>query len=599
MGLKQAIHDAIVHVFSRLNGRLNEGPQDSLGSRLQQRTLSKPTPTMGGGLIYVKNKRSGNIYKVDKETAKDGIARGYYVKPSKQEAAAAAQKDKQQVATQPASPAGAKPAQAKRPTSPQAQRPVNPQAQLRPTPPPTAQQQKPVDKRSKTSKALKSQMDGIKKKVGKNLTPGKLRPSNPAFKPDSIIKKNKNTLAYNPLKEITGTDEYTNAVRGQLEQGRTLLSYTDEKGNMVKTDTAAGQFFYLTHNLKGLLASLENPEEFENEGTYAGTVHFAERFGEIIGSLSEDSDPKTRRAAAKSLMSAYSSMLNLSNKDQFSNSALTNFGEFVEHNFELLRGEENYMPGVGNWEVGDKVKVTRKGASIVRCAQASFKTKNAIGVDGKLKMSGAAPALSGEIHAVTFTTDKKKDKELKSALTTLFKDKNMNAEDYEKAVKNLLMQHFDGPQVDEFMANRKKYLQADTNKYQTKLRTIDKYMKDFKSPEARKNLMFFRNKLERHIIDFCLVEPLMNSRKSANFSTAAMAFDRNRGVLWRGERNDVDGYRPHAKFSAVKLDDLKITEECASNMDCLRHAFDIQGVGAEPEYNLQCEPYTPDLQRTK
>ena len=458
---------------------------------------------------------------------------------------------------------------------------------------PVKKKKAPMKTKSGVSDNLGNIIDGLLKKAKAIKKFRGEKVDNPNFKPDFIIRKANNTSDYNPMESLQldkKTDNFTRAVASQLKMGRTLIGYTDNDGKFVSCHDHRGQVFYMKKNIEGLTKLLSDSNNFENKGTYLGVLSFTKDFNSILDSLPENPSPEELETASDGVMEAYRKCLELSNKDKFSSSLLKNFGEFVEHNYELMRGEENYMPGVGNFEVGDKVVIGRDGSGkIIRMEHGSFKTEKKK-IVGKVKFAGAAPSISGELAAVTFLKNEKQDKEVKKELEALFRDKDsLNDKQYLKSLTATMKKNFGEKSVKEFKKIYAEVMKNDENAFKSKLDEIDFYIKKY--PKAKDNLLPYRAKLLKHIYNYCATEPIFNSRKTANFSTQIMAFDLNSNNLFRGERSDVESYKRHSKFSAVKLRQTNPSLKDLMDIKKVRKMFDIQGANAKPIYNVSGRNY--------
>jgi len=590
------VRDRILRLFAILNGRgvLEEGPMPSMADKMSARTMPDPRQdTSGGGSsritkkkperkkektakgqgkVFVKNVKSGNVYAVGAESARKGIASGMYTKPSDREVVQSKRDKKTQA-----------PAAEREPTAAPEQQPQD------------EKPRQPTTPRGKVSASMAAGMEEVKGNVGKGLTPNKTLGDNSSMKPDAIAKSSKFIREFNPMESdvILGDDNYTKAVLKQLKQGRNLLAYSDSKGDMVRADSPVNQMYYMTRNLGSLIESLKDPSKWENEGTYAGAAHFAEQFGSILGSLSEDATSEQRTAAADQMFQAYATALKMSNEDQWSNSLFKNFGEFFEHNFELMKGEENYLPSAGNFEVGDKVRVFRDGqGQILRLEHGSFKSDKSAVKDSKIRFGGAAPSVRGEVFAVTFFgEDEEKDTKIKQDLYTLYSHKTMDGEDHLKAMVSLVKKNFGSKAAKQVLDTRAEVLANNEFKFADKLKEIDDYIKACKHPDSKKNLRFFQDKLNRHITNYSSTEAVFNRAESADFATEIMVFNRNKNELSRGERVGVDKYSRHSKFSTVKLKKMGATCEDLADPKKAAKFFDIQGTNALPHYNTKITDY--------
>jgi hypothetical protein len=454
---------------------------------------------------------------------------------------------------------------------------------------------KPVAGKSKPKK-VKSTHPGTKvKSKGKYAAK-----SAGLYKPDKWSKMSGASEGYIPdLDILSSKDVRTRAVRQQLEQGRGFFSFNDKKGNTINCDSHKGQLLYMQQYSKGFLKGVQDKGNFGTKEEHAAMTNFAKKHAEITAAFAKAKTPEHREKLAKEIDLALESSLVILSKN-WESGMLKDFSEFVEHNRELLLGQENYMPSAGNFEVGDKVKVERdKGTGeIVRLEHGSFKTESSVpkqGGDDKV-VAGAAPSMAGELHAVTFFKNEKRDAKFKEETDALFRDSKITAAEFNKKYQKILTDNYGKKDGAKRWAAVKKeradHLKNDKNKYDTKRKNLTQNYARMKqigtdeSLQAAAEIKRVLDKLDKHIMVFSSVKPLMEGIVSANFSTQAYFFDKKKGKLFRGETDSVEGYKPHAKFSRV--DDLSNMSpaEIIKGATGKKGWYDIQGANAKPIYKM-------------
>ena len=567
----EKIRERILEVFASLNSRvIKEAP------KIPQPT-STPEGVRGGSgaspstaqKVWVKNRESGSVYQVKRETLKKD--RKKYTIPSKEE-----EKEKRK------------------------------SAEERPARKPPA--------RKKTSKKRPT-----KKKPTPRVTGEYREKSGGIFKPDQFIKKSGASSDYIPDRDkFDHTDPMTQAVVAEFDQNKGLFVHKDQDGNLLKTDNHGGQVHYMQKNAEGLREYLSSRSNFSSETQHKALQKFTDQFEKIVSDFTKTKSDKERLALSIRLEKSFEEMLRTMDEGEWDTGPLKDFSEFVEHNSELLLGQENYMPSAGNFKIGDKVMFYRDKVGGVRCAHGSFKSESSLPKDAILRKGGAAPSVVGEIHAVTFFKNKKKDQQFKKALESLYKNPSISLAKFEEEHRKILIQHFGDKKGAKLYADmaktRKKVLKENQQNFAGKLEELEEAKEHIRKTEknadlrdqAIEELDRIKHKLGRHISMYAGIVPLFSQILSANFTTQVSLFTRGtrgeRGQLHKAEIIGFEGYSAHSKYAQISVKGKSAEEILANRGAKPRHGgtHQIDSPNCVPIFNekiLSVEEYCEQKQQ--
>jgi len=389
------------------------------------------------------------------------------------------------------------------------------------------------------------------------------------FKPDKFIAASGATPGLFPDRDKFDMDDpYTRTVVAEFDAGKGLFYHVDAKGKRILTNKHSGQAHYMQKYVEGFKKTLSDKGNFANKEQHKALQAFVTEYEQITADFAKTRTPKGRLALAIRQEQAFEKMNQmLDNEKDWETGPLKDFSEFVEHNTELLLGQENYMPSAGNFKIGDKVMFYRDKAGGVRCTHGSYKSESKLPKDAILKKGGAAPANTGEVYAVTFFKDRKKDQTMKDELNALYSEDSMTLKEFESKHEKILVHYFGkkkGPKLyAEMVKNRDRVMTENEQQFNVKMKelraTRDRIKKTEKNKKLRDHaineIKRIEHKMDKHISMYAGIVPLFSQITAANFTTQVSIYERANkkgpGRMHKSEVEGCEGYEAHSKHSRI------------------------------------------------